>query len=141
VGSNPTPSAIIGAMMKQVLAIIGMTALLSACSDTCGNTVVSKADAPDGQHTAIMFQRDCGATTGFSTQVSVLESGETPSGSGNVFSADDGHGAARAGNWGGPWASIKWLSADRLLIRYAQKSRIFEQADETAGVQITYKVD
>jgi hypothetical protein len=95
--------------------------------------------SPDGRRDAVMFQRDCGATTGFSTQVSVLDTDEQLSGSGNVFRADDDHGAARAGDWGGSWAEMKWLSPDHLLIRYAEKSRLFEHDDEASGVRITYQ--
>lgn len=112
---------------------------LSGCSDTCTNTQISRADAPDELHSAVMFQRDCGATTGFSTQVSVVAQGEQPPGSGNTFRADDDHGAAAAGKWGGPWAETRWLAPDHLLIRYAAKSRLFEQEDKVAGIRISYQ--
>lgn len=85
-----------------------------------------------------MFQRDCGATTGFSTQISVLEKGDEPSGGGNTFRANDDHGAAAAGDWGGPWAEMRWLASDHLLIRYAAKSRLFEQEEEVLGIKISY---
>jgi hypothetical protein len=39
--------------------------------------------SPDGRRDAVMFQRDCGATTGFSTQISILDTGGQPAGSGN----------------------------------------------------------
>src|SRR5690242_16830620 len=99
-------------LMKQAIVIVGMSVLLGACSDPCANTVVSKVDSPDGAHSAVLFQRDCGATTGLSTQISIVDNGETPSGSGNTFRADDDHGAARAGDWGGSWASVRWLAND-----------------------------
>jgi len=86
-----------------------------------------------------MFQRDCGATTGFSTQISVVQRGDEPTGSGNTFRADDDHGAAAAGEWGGPWAEVTWLAPDHLLIRYAAKSRLFEQEGEISGVKISYQ--
>jgi hypothetical protein len=86
-----------------------------------------------------MFQRDCGATSGYSTQISVVEVGQAPEGGGNTFRADDNHGAAKVGDWGGSWAEIKWLASDRLLVRYADKSRIFEQDDTVAGVSISYE--
>lgn len=121
----------------SVLAVTAFTC--SSCSDTCSNTQISRADAPDGLHSAVMFQRDCGATTRFSTQVSVVTQGEQPSASGNIFRADDGHGVAAAGAWGGPWAETKWLAPDHLLIRYATKSRLFEQKDEVSGVKISYQ--
>lgn len=86
-----------------------------------------------------MFQRDCGATTGFSTQISIIDAGDKLSGMGNTFRADDDHGAAQAGNWGGPWAEIKWLSSDRLLVRYDGKSRLYEQDDHVSGVAVVYQ--
>ncbi|MCL6249754.1 hypothetical protein M3P36_01655 [Altererythrobacter sp. KTW20L] len=96
-------------------------------------------EAPDGLHTAILFQRDCGATSGFSTQASVLTAGEELSGGGNAFVADTDHGAATAGDWGGPWAEIVWIASDHLLVRYAANSRIFEQDERVLGVRISYR--
>lgn len=112
---------------------------LGGCSDSCSNRLIGRADAPDEQRTAILFQRDCGATTSFSTQVSVVTHGSQSPKSGNAFRADDNHGAAAAGNWGGPWAEIKWLAADHLQIRYARQSRVFEQAEHVSGVRISYQ--
>lgn len=63
--------------------------------------------SPDGQREAVMFQRDCGATTGYSTQISVLDHGETQVGGGNAFRADDNHGVAAVGEWQGPWADMR----------------------------------
>jgi len=100
------------------MALIG----LGGCSDACRNTVVDRALSPDGMHAAVLFERDCGATTGFSTQVSVLGRDSRVS-NGNVFIADAGHGAAATGSWGGPWAELKWIAKDHLLIRYAGQIR------------------
>ncbi|HEX7821575.1 MAG TPA: hypothetical protein VF463_13280 [Sphingobium sp.] len=86
-----------------------------------------------------MFQRDCGATTGFSTQISIVDSGDRLSGMGNAFRADDNHGAARTGNWGGPWVEMRWLSPNHLLVSYAAKSRVFEQDDAVSAVRISYR--
>jgi len=125
-------------MPKSAAALAGLS-LLAACDDPCRDTIVTRAGAPDGRHSAVLFQRDCGATTGFSTQVSVLEPGASPSGSGNTFRADDGHGTAAAGSWGGSWAEMKWLAPDRLLIRYAEHSRIFAQESEISGMHVSYQ--
>jgi hypothetical protein len=111
----------------------------AGCSDPCGNTIVSSITDPSGRNSATLFQRDCGATTGFSTQISILESGESLSGSGNTFVADDGHGAADAAPWGGPWAEMKWLSSDQLLIRYDASSRTFMQDGSVEGVRVTFE--
>lgn len=111
----------------------------AGCSDACENTVASRLLSPDGSHTVTLFQRDCGATTGYSTQISVLDNGDAPIGSGNAFRADDNHGVAAVGRWQGPWADMRWVAPDHLLIRYAAKSRIFEQESEVDGVKIDYQ--
>lgn len=125
-------------MLRTGILASGLVAL-GGCSDDCVNTVISRADSPDGLHSAVMFQQDCGATTGFSTQISVVERGDEPSGSGNTLRADGNHGAAAPGDWGGPWAGMTWLSSNRLLIRYAAKSRLFGQENEVLGVKISYQ--
>jgi len=125
--------------MLKVMPLAALCIITTGCSDTCGNDVVSRKTSPDGQREAVMFQRDCGATTGFSTQISIIDAGDKLSGIGNTFRADDDHGIARAGDWGGPWAEMKWLSPDRLLIRYAAQSRLFEQGNHVEGVEITYQ--
>jgi hypothetical protein len=115
---------------------------LTGCFDLssgCANSIISRADAPDGLHSAVMFQRDCGATTGFSTQISVLKPEQEPSDGGNAFIADADHGAAATGEWGGPWAEIRWLDNTTLLIRFASGSRIFEQSKQVSGVRINYQ--
>ena len=121
-------------------AILTALILCSGCSDLCQNTVASRSLSPDGNHVAVLFQRDCGATTGFSTQISILDANGKPSGGGNAFVADDDHGAARVGDWEGSWAGITWLSSEHLLIRYAAKSRLFKQKERVSGVNITYQM-
>lgn len=113
--------------------------LIGGCSDACSNSEIARATAPDGLHSAVMFQRACGATTSPSTQVSVVEQGQDAAGGGNGFRADDDHGAAVDGAGGGPWAEMRWLAPDHLLIRYAAKSRVFAQEDEVSGVKISYQ--
>jgi len=126
-------------VFRKLAMTIALSVPLGACGDVCGNYLVSRADAPGGALSAMMFQRDCGAMTGFTTQVSILRPGELPTGKGNAFIADDDHGAARTGHWGGPWAEIRWLGPDRLRIRYASGTRIFLRREEEAGVRITYQ--
>ena len=114
-------------------------ALASGCADDCGNEVIARSDAPGGAHSAVMFERSCGATTGFSTQISIVSPGDQLSGSGNAFRADDDHGAAATGDWGGPWAEMTWLAPEHLRVRYAAKSRIFEQDEAVSGIKISYE--
>lgn len=128
-------------MFRCMRGIVPLVVLLicAGCSDACKNSIASRILSPDGSHAAVLFQRDCGATTGFSTQISVLGNREDPGTGGNIFRADDDHGAARTGSWGGPWADMEWLAPDHLLIRYAAQSRIFVQEREKGGIKIEYQ--
>jgi hypothetical protein len=123
-------------MLRTTLFGTGLL-LLAGCSPICRNDEVVRVQAPDGLHVAIMFQRDCGATTAFSTQISVVPARGQISGSGNAFVADGGHAAVRDG--ASPWAEMRWLDKDHLLIRFAAGARIFEQAGEVSGVRIRYQ--
>lgn len=81
--------------------------LLSGCG-VCGNTISQTVLSPDGQLKAVVFQRECGATTGFSTQISVLAADETlPDWGGNVF----------VENKGDP-IKVVWQGNRRLVIRH-----------------------
>lgn len=127
------------APVNRELLLLVLAVAVGACDDVCTNEVITRLASPDGQHEAVMFQRDCGATSGYSTQISIVQVGQAPAGGGNTFRADDDHGTAKTGDWGGSWAEIEWLASDRLLVRYADNSRIFEQDDTVAGVSVSYE--
>jgi hypothetical protein len=122
----------------RVRSLAAAVVFLSGCSDPCGNTVAKQISAPDGLHIATLFQRDCGATTGFSSQISILNAGEKLSGRGNTFVAEN-YGGARLGNWGGPWADMRWLATGHLLIQYVWKARVFTQKTWVSGVLVSYQ--
>ena len=125
-------------MMKIVAAAL-IAIVVSSCSDSCQNSVVSTAAAPAGGLKAVLFQRDCGATTDFSSQVSVTGADEALSEAGNAFVADTDHGVANAASWGGPWVELRWVSPQTLLIRYDAKARVFTQNSTVSGVTVTYE--
>src|SRR5687768_11049809 len=69
------------------LAVLGLWRLVSA---GCDNDVLSDVPAPGDRYRAVVFQRNCGVTTGLSTQVSVIRgSRRLPNEGGNAFVADD----------------------------------------------------
>ena len=121
-----------------MLVIIYCCLLLSACGDVCQNQIISESTSPDHEKSVVLFQRDCGATSAFTTQISILPPGEKPEGTGNVFVADDDHGAAPAGSWGGPWVSVKWLDSNHLQVTYAKGSRVFDQTENVGGVTVSF---
>ncbi|GAA0339817.1 hypothetical protein GCM10009092_00360 [Bowmanella denitrificans] len=55
----------------------------------CGNHLFSQTISPDGRHKVVVFERSCGATTGFSTHVSVLNwDDHLPNEKGNILILD-----------------------------------------------------
>ena len=63
-------SFLLGIVALLVITGIGITyAIEKAFDDTCENQLLSEVLSPDQVYRAIVFQRSCGATTGFSTQV------------------------------------------------------------------------
>ena len=137
VAGVPRHGYLVSVIRTLFLAVLSLAP--GACDDACTNEVIIRLASPDSKREAVMFQRDCGATSGYSTQISIVEVGQAPVGGGNTFRADDNHGAAKVGEWGGSWAEIKWLASDRLLVRHADKSRIFEQDNSVAGVSVSYE--
>ena len=80
----------IGAIVAVVPALLIGT-FIYFTSDMCGNYPYSEIASPNGDYKAVVFQRDCGATTGFSTQISIVKIDEgLENKSGNIFIVD-GH--------------------------------------------------
>ena len=122
------------------IGLIGALYLLTR--NMCGNEVVTEIRSPDGRHKAVEFQRDCGATTDFSTQVSVINS-EKKLGSGdagNAFTADSNHGSVpvHAAGPGVMELDIKWLNSNTLQIEYPAGARVFSRNNKVGEVEIRY---
>src|SRR2546425_106213 len=105
----------------------------------CGNRVLSLVPSPDDHLQAVVFERDCGATSDFSTQVALLRRGAPlPNEGGNVLVVDTDHGQAPSGPGGGPVVTVRWVSGDSLEIGFHRRARIFRRADAVGTVRIVY---
>lgn len=128
-------------MRKYILLVATVTTVLSGCRslDPCGNQVLQQVASPDGQFKAVIFERDCGATTGYSTQVSVLPSAAALSNDGgNVFVMNDSDGSARSGSSGlRVWT--KWLGARHLKIVYGAEETAFHNVPKYEDIAISYE--
>jgi hypothetical protein len=108
-------------------------------SGGCKNSVQTTVLSPNGITAAIVFERNCGATTGFSSQVSVVPASNLQfSGGGNALVADTDHGAAPSAPYGGPEIRLKWLSESRLSIAHHSKARLFKNESRVGNTEITY---
>jgi hypothetical protein len=94
----------------------------------CGNTVEQTVASPSGQTKAVVFSRDCGATTGFSTQVSVLPADEElPNDGGNLLVLD-----------GTVPVELSWLSESSLAVGGIGNAKVFRQESAVAKIQVSY---
>jgi hypothetical protein len=131
---------LLGAVALLVIAGMWITyAIEKAFDDMCGNQLLSEVLSPDQVYRVVVFQRDCGATTGFSTQVSVLKAKETlPNESGNLFVADTDHGKAPSGIGGGPEIKISWVGSRSIHLVHHKNARVFFANPHILEVSATY---
>jgi len=107
--------SLIKSFFSILFIIVGVPVLFLAlvlylsADDLCGNGIHAEVHSPDHRYKAIVFQRDCGATTGFSSQISILKiDAELQNENGNIL-VISGHPDAHA-------LQLTWLSNTELLI-------------------------
>lgn len=127
---------LVGAIAISLAAI---AALNFRFGGICANEILATVPSPDGTLKAVVFQRDCGATTGFSTQVSALRARQTlPNDGGILFVADCDHGAAPTGPGGGPEVRVSWSSRRGLTVACHKRARVFKENTWLWGVSASY---
>jgi predicted small secreted protein len=133
-------------MKKTETFILSCLLLLSAYStgclnhaDGCGNEILRVHYSPTKKLKAVVFERDCGATTGFSTQISIMPANsDLPNDGGNAFVADTDHGKSPSGPGGGPPVEVEWKGENSLNIIYDNRARVLLRKDSQNGATITY---
>jgi len=126
-----------GLLILAIFTVGGFWMILTYTADSmCDNQIISSTELRELNMNVVVFQRDCGATTGYSTQISLLEVGaELPNESGNIFTADTDHGKAPSAEGGGPEVRIEIISGDQIKIPNA---RVINNQNQWKGVKICY---
>lgn len=105
----------------------------------CGNTVIGRAGI-EQPYEAVVFVRNCGATTDWSVQVALLPKDQklTDDDKGNIFIVARGSSTVSNGV-GGPYVYAGWDGKNpHLYIRYPKGVEIFHQVSNFDGINITY---
>lgn len=126
-----------------VALVVALGASAAGCGNSeplCENSVKREAVSPDGVLKAVLFERSCGSTTGFSSQVSILPVAETETRKGNAFIADTAGGLAPAASWGGPDVALEWTSPAALTLAYAPRVRVIIAEPTVRGVAISHRI-
>jgi hypothetical protein len=118
-------------------AIGGLHSLLQ---HMCVNDAIVEVISPDQKIKAVVFRRNCGATTDFGTHVSITSTSQIlPKRSGNLFVADTDHGNAPFGPDGSLKVEAVWRNTATLIIRHHRKARVFKALRELKGINVSYQ--
>ena len=114
--------------MKLLISLLALF-LVTGCSELCGNDPLHGEESPDKTKLAIAFVRSCGATTGFSSHVSVIDrNGSLPNKPGNILIVD-----------GKQPISVKWLNNSTLEVDLPIETKTYKKIDKLGEISIKYK--
>ncbi len=111
--------------MRKFL-LLGIFAV-TGCDDMCGSELLNSVISPNGNKKAVSFVYDCGATTGFSTQVSILDVDELITSAGNIMTTD-----------GNNNLKLEWVSDKELLISNTKRLKIFKKKSSFRNINVSY---
>ncbi len=112
--------------------------LICTACDPCENQVLQEELSPTKTRKAVVFQRQCGALGGTSTQVSVLPTAAKPFAGGNIFGVDANADPSLETSSGGPAVTVKWVGEQELQIAHDARVRVFQSETALGDVTITY---
>jgi hypothetical protein len=128
------------AVRADLLLGINAAIALSGCPDPCGNHAFQEFRSPSGMRKLVVFERSCGATTGFSTQVSLLPGdAEMPKGPGNLLSIDTDHGKVAADDNGKIAVKVTFEGDSIITLAYPARARVFASVAAKDGALIRHE--
>lgn len=120
-------------MTARFSAAVLIPLLFSACRSGCENRIVDAQAFPATGKVAVVFTRHCGATTGPSTNVSVLDPGtQSPDGTGNAIVMKDPVSMAESLGT----TRVRWAAADTLEISVLSGRSVQSRSSRANGVAI-----
>lgn len=120
-------------------AVIAAAVIWQLIPNLCDNVILTESISPNGQLKAVVFSRGCGATSGFSTQMSLLRASDVlPNENGKLFVADTDHGQAPSAENGGLALNVRWIGDDQLRVEYPVLARVFKSEPSSQGVGLEY---
>jgi len=111
-----------------VRAAVVLLLLAAGCDSLCGSDVEQTLVSPDGAHRAVVFTRDCGATTAESVNVSVVGA--------DAVLADEGGNAFVCDHCDAADVGVAWFGDGRLAVRCPVGARLFERPAVIDGIAI-----
>jgi len=110
----------------------GLAWAIWAAPGLCGNDFMYEVASPGKIRKVVVFHRSCGATTGFSTQASILaDKEELKNEAGNLFSAGEQQTSGRI--------EIEWLNDHSLVVSHSKVIQLSHDTSEVDGVKVVYR--
>jgi len=116
---------------KIAFFMLAITTLSLSSCDTifCNNTIKREIISPNSRLKAVVFERDCGATTSGSIQISILDKNEQLSpGGGNIFIVKYY-----------PKIDVTWENNNHLLIQYPEYYNPVKEVSTFEDVSVVYR--
>lgn len=119
------------------LGLLVLPLLGGGCAPRCINNVLEEVPDPSGSRVAVLYTRECGATTGPSTNVGVTTRGVgVPPGVGNVLVMKDPISAAESSRT----TRLRWHSTDTLEISLVTGRAIQSRVGLINGTTVIYSI-
>jgi len=94
--------------------------------------VLREVPSPSGRLKAVLFERGCGATTGFNRHMQILRRNESLQDD-SPFVIDDDHGRAALD------VQLSWNGDSRLTISHHALARVFHADTQVRDVALSYE--
>lgn len=118
------------ALSAFCLAAVGVTIFGDIGGADCGVDVFDTLTSPDGRNKAISFGVDCGATTGFNTQLSILPA---------TAAFDRGVYPPRLILDDKRTLAMQWVDHAVLVVTIPKAARVYKQEERAGEVTVRYE--
>ena len=106
--------------------------LLAGCMDSCRNEIIERLNSPGGKYEAVFFERNCGATTGYSKILYLSDSKKK-------INLDD-HKNYVFSMVGETKVDVEWQNDDLLFVHNsASRDEVFIRSLKWGSVDILYR--
>jgi len=127
--ASPHLSCLLGFMIREYRNAAVLLVALALCGcGMCHNTIQKEILSPDGTKKIVIFTRDCGATTAYSSQISILDKNS------HLL---NWYGNAFASEFSDPVTAI-WVDSKNVQVTYHRGGRVAFQHTQVDGISIKY---
>jgi hypothetical protein len=137
--------AVVGGLLLAMFIICAVVLIAPLALVRSWTEVVGDVPSPDGKWDVVLMVRNAGATTDYSTQLSVVPAGRPLSREiamcrpGNVFIADGNHGAVAVNDRGFMHVDVLWQSPNLVVITFPPSAHVFKQERRFQSLTINYE--